>query len=360
MGMSELAHGCCKHRAVCDGGSRAPEVYQDGWKKGLRKFDQCFPMPTTMVELSLWTKLAPLVLTSLVVLLFPMTAVAEIQVTGDRSAFEQLLNDLLQGAGATVAIHRHTGRMTMHGHPTTEFGIQVREKIDSRTRAGHAITDPHGRPVSVIVHAVRNQAHIAVGCFYGDGVQIIDIDDIRAFPQPDAGLPTRAAQVAHEFGEVFESVRHGRTTPPERDRKPRGQRDFDLNHHGGAYADENAVNMQEAGLTRAGEGVSLQGGRRLDGSTPVIIREPFDRGDQRLFVEITLVKRADETIQVAGVTLAAATLAAARAPVQSGRFATAEEPRPRTFNTASRSAGLLPFNKPRYLDLAFFWKLISR
>jgi len=254
-------------------------------------------MLTTMGELSLGAQLTPLVLASLFVLLFPMIAVADIIVNGDRTGFEQLLNDLLQGSGAMVAIHRHTGMMTMQGNPTTEFGLQVREKIESRTRDGQAITDPHGRPVSIIIHAVRHQAHIAVGCFDGDGVQTIAIDDIRAFSQPGAGLPTQAAQVAHELGEVFDSVRHGRTTPLERDRHPRGQRDFDLNHLGGAHADENAVNRQEAGITRAGEGVPLQGKRRSDGSTTVRIREPFTRGDNPIFVETTLVKRADGTIQ---------------------------------------------------------------
>ena len=317
-------------------------------------------MPATIVELSLWATLTPLLLASLFVLLFPMTAVADIIVNGDRTCFEQLLNDLLQGSGAMVAIHRQTGMMTMQGNPTTEFGLQLREKIEGRTRTGQAITDPHGRPVSIIINAVRNQAQIAVGCFHGDGVQTIDMDHIRAFPQPGTGLPTRAAQVAHELGEVFDSVRHGRTTPLDRDRHPRGQRDFDLNHLGGARADENAVNRQEAGITRAGEGVPLQGDRRSDGSTIVSIREPFTRGDNPIFVETTLVKRADGTIQVASVTLEAAPPAGAQALVHSGRFALAEAPSRRTFNTTSQSAGFLPFNTPRYLALAFFWKLLSR
>jgi hypothetical protein len=129
------------------------------------------------------------------------------------------------------------------------------------------------------------------------------MDSVRAFPQPHAGLPTQAAQVAHELGEVFDSVRYGRTTPLERDRHPRGQRDFDLNHHGSAYADENAVNRQEAGIIRTGEGVPLHRERRPDGSTTVILREPFTRGGHPIFVDITLVERADETVQVASVSL---------------------------------------------------------
>jgi hypothetical protein len=177
---------------------------------------------------------------------------------------------------------------------------------------------------------------------------------VRAFPPPHGGLPTRAAQVAHELGEVFDAVRYGRTTPLERDRKPRGQRDFDLNHLGGAYADENAVNRQEAGITRVGEGVPLQGERRPDGSTTVIIREPFTRGGEPLFVDITLVEHADGTMQVASVTLAAALPAAARSLVRSGRSATAAAPRRRTFNAASQSAGLLPFKKPGDEELAFW------
>ncbi len=331
----------------------------DGQEGTLQTMPALFLLPSKgMVELSCWAKLV--LLASLFVLFCPIIAVADIIVHGDRACFEQLLNDLLQGSGATVAIHRQTGMMTMHGNPTTEFGIQLQEKIASRTRTGQAITDPHGKPVSVIIHAVHNQAHIAIGCFHGDGVQTIDIDAIQAFPQPDTGLPTRAAQVAHELGEVFDSVRHGRTTPLERDRNPRGQRDFDLNHHGGAHADENAVNRQEAGIIRAGEGVPRQGERRPDGSTIMIIREPFNRGDNLIFVETTLVKRADGTIQVAGVTLEAAPPAGARAPLRSGRFATVEEASPRTFNTASQSASFLPFTKPRYLEFAFFGKLLSR
>lgn len=360
MGMRACAHGRCQHCQACDGDARAPDVWQECWKQGLRTCDRRFPMPTIMGARALWATLTPLVLASLCVLLCPMTAVADIIVHGDRTGFEQLLNDLLQGSGATVAIHRQTGMLTMQGHPTTEFGLQLREKIASSTRDGHAITDPHGRPVSIIIHAVQNQAHIAIGCFHGDGVQTIAMDDIRAFPRPGTGLPTRAAQVAHELGEVFDSVRYGRTTPLERDRHPRGQRDFDLNHYGGAHADENAVNRQEAGITRTGEGVLLQGGRRADGATTVSIREPFTRGGQPIVVETILVQRADGAMQVASVTLEAAPPAGARALVHSGRFATAEAPGRRTFNTASQSRGVLPLKKPRYLDLAFFWKLLSR
>jgi len=358
MGMSACAHGRGTHGQACSGDARAPDVCQDGWQKGRHTCAQRCPRPTTMVALARWATLT--LLASLGVLLFPMHAVADILVQGDRTRFEQLLNDLLQGSGATVAIHRQTGRLTMQGHPTSEFGLQVREKIASRTRDGQAITDPQGRPVSIIIRAVRHQAHIAIGCFLGDGVQTIDMDHIRAFPPPGTGLPTRAAQVAHELGEVFDSVRHGRTTPLERDRHPRGQRDFDLNHYGGAHADENAVNRQEAGITRTGEGVPRQGGRRSDGSTTVSIREPFTRGGQPIFVETTLVQRADRTIQVASVTLEAAPPAGAQSLVHSGRFATAEAPSLRPFNTASQSAGLLPFNMPRYLELAFFGKLLSR
>ena len=358
MGMSACAHGRGTHGQACSGDARAPDVCQDGWQKGRHTCAQRCPRPTTMVALARWATLT--LLASLGVLLFPMHAVADILVQGDRTRFEQLLNDLLQGSGATVAIHRQTGRLTMQGHPTTEFGLQVREKIASRTRAGQAITDPQGRPVSIIIRAVRHQAHIAIGCFLGDGVQTIDMDHIRAFPPPGTGLPTRAAQVAHELGEVFDSVRHGRTTPLERDRHPRGQRDFDLNHYGGAHADENAVNRQEAGITRTGEGVPHQGGRRSDGSTTVSIREPFTRGGQPIFVETTLVQRADGTMQVASVTLEAAPPAGARSLVHSGRFATAETPGRRPFNTASQPTGLLPFKTPRYVDLAFFWQLLSR
>jgi hypothetical protein len=195
------------------------------------------------------------------------------------------------------------------------------------------------------------------------------MDSVRAFPQPHAGLPTQAAQVAHELGEVFDSVRYGRTTPLERDRHPRGQRDFDLNHHGSAYADENAVNRQEAGIIRTGEGVPLHRERRPDGSTTVILREPFTRGGHPIFVDITLVERADETVQVASVSLTAAPLAGARLFGRSGRVATAEEARRCTFHTASESARLLPFKTPGFLDLvktpgfldlAFFWKRLSR
>jgi len=92
----------------------------------------------------------------------------------------------------------------------------------------------------------------------------------------------------------------------------------------------------------------------------VIIREPFTRGEGLIFVEITLVKRADGTMQVAGVALEAAPPAGAQALVRSGRFATLEAPRPPMFNTAAQSAGFLPFKQPRYLELAFFWKLLSR
>jgi hypothetical protein len=296
----------------------------DGQEGTLQTRPALFLLPSKgMLERSWWAKL--LLLASLCVLCCPMMAVADILVQGDRACFEQLLNDLLQGSGATIAIHRQTGMMTMQGNPTTEFGLQLREKIASRMRTGQAITDPHGRPVSIIIHAVRHQAHIAVGCFDGDGVQTIAIDGVRAFPPPHVGLPTRAAQVAHELGEVFDSVRYGRTTPFKGDRKPRGQRDFDLNHHGGAYADENAVNRQEAGITRVGEGVALQRERRPDGSTTVIMREPFTRGDLPLFVDTTLVERADGTMQVASVTLAAAPPTEARSLVRSGRFATAYE-----------------------------------
>jgi len=360
MGMSACAHCRCQHCKACYGDARAPDVCQACWQKGLRRGDHRFPMPTTMVARSLWATLTLLLLASLCVLLFPMTAVAGIMVQGDRAGFEQLLNDLLQGSGATVALHRQTGIMTMQGSPTTEFGIQVREKIESRTRTGHAITDPHGRPVSIILKAVRHQPQIAIGCFEGDGVQTIAIDGIRAFPPPHAGLPTRAAQVAHELGEVFDSVRYGRTTPLERDKKPRGHRDFDLNHHGGAYADENAVNRQEAGITRTGEGVPLPGERRPDGSTTVIIREPFTRGGQPLFVAITLVERADRTTQVASVTLAAAPSAGAQSLVRSGWFATAEAPRCRTFNTASQATSWLPCKQPGDVALALVWTLLSQ
>src|SRR5437870_9591375 len=90
MGMSECAHCRCKHCKACYGDARAPDVCQDCWKKGLRTCDQRFPMPATMVELSLWATLTPLLLASLFVLLFPMTAVADIIVNGDRTCFEQL------------------------------------------------------------------------------------------------------------------------------------------------------------------------------------------------------------------------------------------------------------------------------
>lgn len=358
MGMSACAHGRGKHDAACYSGTRVPDVYQKSWMKGRCTYDQRFPLLTAMMQRSLWAALTPLVLASLVVLLCPLPAVAAMHVHSDRAAFEQLLNDVLQGSGATVAIHRQTGRMTMQGQPTTEFGLQLQEKIASRTRTGQAITDPQGQPVSIRIDAVRNQPHVAIGCFHGDGVQTIDIEDIRAFPQRDAGLPTRAAQIAHELGEVFDSVRYGRTTPLDRDRNPRGQRDFDLNHQGGAHADENAVNLQEAGIMRAGEGVSLQGGKRSGGATTVIIREPFTRGDERIFVETTLLKRADGTVQVAGVTLEATTLAGVRTPVRSGRFATAEAPGPHTHHAVFQSPGLLPRQKPGYLDLAFWWELL--
>ncbi|HEY5864660.1 MAG TPA: hypothetical protein VI542_03775 [Candidatus Tectomicrobia bacterium] len=318
-------------------------------------------MLAAMLKRLLWTTLIPLLLISfVVVLLFPFPAVADMHVHSDRAAFEQLLNDVLQDTGATVAIHPQTGRLAMHGQPTTEFGLQLQEKIASRTRTGHAITDPHGRPVSIIIDAVRNHPHVAIGCFHGDGVQVIDLDDMQSFPLRGTGLPTRAAQLAHEFGEVFDSVRYGRITPVNHDRKPHGRRDFDLNHHGGAYTDENAVNTQEAGITRVGEGVSRQGEKRPDGATTVIIREPFTRGDERIFVETTLVKRADGTVQVAGVALEAATLAGAHTSVRSGRFTTAEAPGPHPPHAAFRSTGLLPRQQPGYLDLAWWWKLLCR
>lgn len=313
-------------------------------------------MRTAMPKRLLWATLTPLFLTSLVVLLGPCPAVADMHVTGDKTAFERLLNGVLHGTGATVAVHPQTGRLVMHGQPISEFGLQVQEKIASRTRAGQAIADPHGRPVSITIHAVRNQPYIAIGCFAGHGVQIIDIDDIHAFPQQGAGLPTQAAQLAHEFGEVFDSVRHGRTTPLDRDRKPHGQRDFDLNHRGGAHADENAVNRQEAGIMRAGEGMSLQGGQHPDGTATVIIREPFTRGDVPLWVETTLLKRADGTVQVTGVALAATAHADAPASAHLGRFATVESLRPQ-YHMAFQASGVEARQKPGSLDRAWWWKL---
>src|SRR5215471_2400642 len=104
MGMSECAHCRCQHCKACYGDAGAPDVCQDGWQKGLRTCDQRFPLPTTMVALALWATLTPRFLASLFVLLFPITAVADIMVNGDRTGFEQLLNDLLQGSEATVAI----------------------------------------------------------------------------------------------------------------------------------------------------------------------------------------------------------------------------------------------------------------
>lgn len=255
---------------------------------------------------------------------------AEIMVMGETAAFVTLLNSLIKGATVNAD---GTGKLSMTGTPTNEFGKRLKMIIDST----HKVT----------IKAVKDGTGVAVGSFDGNGEQTIDLDDIPSFSAPGNMLPTKGAQVMHEIEEVFDSVKDGKTTPQDKD----GGKDFEANHKGSAKTGEDAVNKEEAGITRDGESTPGPAEPQGDGSQKLKVKEKYKKDGNEILVDWFLTVTKDGKVKIDSVKLEA------KGPVKGGRFIIEEEPGVRIFDTDFHPTGFLPLHRPGYLEIDFWGRL---
>lgn len=260
----------------------------------------------------------------------PVTA--ELAVSGsdaDKAAFEKLLKDLVEGAAVKI----EGGKVKVEGTPSNEFGKNLK-----------TITDDASNKVTVKVG--RNQDGVIVGAFHGGGVQEIDLDDIEKFPGPGSMLPTKAAQLKHELDEVYNSVKDGKmkATPGKTD-PSQTKSDFQINHEGSAKTGEDAVNKEEAGITRKGESKALP-----EKNGVLKVKEVYEKGDKTIDVEWN-VTRDGKKFQVDSVKMEGAP-----AP-KGGRLVVEEEPGIRLFDDAFAPKDFLSLGKPGYLEIDPFGKV---
>lgn len=184
----------------------------------------------------------------------------------------------------------------------------------------------------VTIDAVMN-SRVLVGAFNSGGKQTIDLSDISEVPKPSSMLPTQGAQVIHEIKEVFNAVKDGKPS------------DFISAHKGSAKTAEDAVNKEESGITRKGEGVPLP-----EKDSTYKIKEKYDKSGETIDVE-WLVKRTENNHQVQKVQVE-------KPPApKGGRFVTQEDPGIFIFDEEFNSTGFLPVEKPGYLEIDSFGNL---
>jgi DNA-binding beta-propeller fold protein YncE len=241
---------------------------------------------------------------------------AEITVTGDTAAFKDTVNKLLKDPNK-VDIDKD-GKLTMTGDPTNEFGKRLKACIDM---AGKVKLD------------IKNGGDngITGGAWEGGGTQTIDIAQINNLSDPGSGLPTKAAGLAHEIGEVCDSVKDGKTDKA---------KDFEANHKGSATTDENAVSTEESGITRTDEGTATMTG---DHKTIKVKRKYQDKDKNDLYI--------DWILELSGKTWKLTKCEKEPAKPKGGMFYITEpEPGIRTYNGFSYvPTGFFPLDQPGYI-----------
>jgi hypothetical protein len=251
------------------------------------------------------------------------SARAGITVTGDKDALKTKLNGLLKGA--TIDIDA-SGKMTMNGTPTNEFGKQLKTIIDSTS--------------NVTVDVKSDATDVTVGRFDGGGKQTIDLADIMNFATPGNMLPTMGAVLIHEFAEVYDSVKDGKTKAPKDD----GGKDFNANHEGSAKTAEDAVNKDEAGITRKNEGVPAGASKAGDVVT-IRFKRSYDKAGTEIFIDDILQQTDKKAPKVTKSEMEPAK------PKKGGYYVTEEEPGLATFNDTFNPLGFLPLDRPGYVAI---------
>jgi hypothetical protein len=267
---------------------------------------------------------------ALVAVLTAGPAQAEITVTGAIADFVALLNSLIKG---TTVSADGTGKLSMAGTPTNEFGKRLKMIIDSAHK--------------VKIKAVKDGVGVFVGRFDGNGEQTVDLDDIPSFADPGNMLPTKGSGVMHEIEEVFDSVKDGKTKPPAND----GGTDFEANHEGSAKTGEDAVNKEEAGITRTDEGTAGPAAKQDDGSSKFKVKRKFKKDGNEILVDHFLTFTKDGKQKHDSVKLEV------KGPVKGGFFVIEEEPGVRSFDTDFHPTGFLTLDRPGYLEIDFFGRL---
>lgn len=270
-----------------------------------------------------------------VLLSIPIAADAKVRVDGARQAFADLVNSLL-GNGVTVTVDKNSGAMTMQGAPQNEFGRRLKTMIDdARSEAA--------------IQAARSQPNIGVGGWRPYAVpQMIDIDDVMAFPIKGNGEYTRAAVLIHEIQEKFDTVSG---------RRP-GNRD--PNHNGSATTAENAVLLEESGIRRTSNWTNLvgfpgkgQGGvvryqAEAESETHTYLLEMTEEwqriganASDRKITKVEVVQKRPKPDRASG-------------SIERGLMVAEQEPGVRKMTSNLVGVDFLPLSEPGYMDLDAF------
>src|SRR5262249_16204888 len=159
--------------------------------------------------------------------------------------------------------------------------------------------------------------------------------DIMNFAAVGTMARTMGAALIHEIAEVYDSVKDGKTKPISED----GGKDLKANHNGSAKDSENAVEKEEAGITRTSKYIPA-GMSKTGNVITYRLKASYDKNGTTVYLDDVLQQTGDNAPKVVKSEPEPAK------PKKCCLYITEEEPGLATFNNTFQSIGFLPLDKP--------------